>query len=193
MPKERLSSFRYAYQKGPRPACEAGQDILEGNCRLALQDYFLVFHDKIFIESELLNPEAYLHTGRFLKKSPGRDFFEGLPTGTVIYAERVRSKDGSRAAKTLADFSSMEDYLVSLHSAIFIEAVTAEVLGKLPIEIVCLDTGPAIWHATFIQGRTCLWRLEEFSLYYRPVAAKSFTPYSLAREGASIPRLSAEP
>jgi hypothetical protein len=98
----------------------------------------------------------------------------GLPTGAVIYGEKVRTKDGRPAAKTLADFPSMEDYLVSLHSAIFIQAITTEVLSKLPIGIGCLKAGAAIWHATSIEGGTCLWPLEKFLSYYGPVAAKSF-------------------
>ena len=162
--------------KAQRLPCHAERDIQKGNCRLALQDYFLVFHDKIFMESDLLNPEAYLQTGIFLKQSASDDFFAGLPTGAVIYAERVRTKDGRRAAKTLPDFPSMEEYLVSLHSAIFIQAITAEVLSKLPIGIGCLKVGPAIWHATSIEGGTCVWPLERFLSYYRPVAAKSFIP-----------------
>jgi hypothetical protein len=109
-----------------------------------------------------------------MKRSDSDDFFAGLPTGAVIYAERVRAKDGSRTAKTLSGFPSMGDYLVSLHSAIFIQAITDEVLRKLPVGIVCLNAGSAIWHATSIEGGTCLWPLEKFLLYYKPLAAKSF-------------------
>ncbi len=179
MPKERLSSFRYNYQKGPRFESEAEEEIEEGNCRLALQDYFLVFNSRNFRESELLNPEAYLHTGIFLKESPSDDFFGGLQTGTVIYAERVRKKNGDRASKSRTNFSSKREYLVSLHSAIYIESITDEILKKLPLGILCVDKGPAIWHATAVEGGTCLWSTEKFLLYYKPVAAKSFATSSV--------------
>jgi hypothetical protein len=174
MPKQRLSPFRYNYRKGPRHEFEIEDEIQEGNCRLALQDYFLVFNGKIFAAPELLNPEAYLYTGIFIKNGFSEDFFDGLDTGTVIYAERFKNKNGGHAIVKCDSYLDTEKYLISLHSAIYIAAVNDGVLKRLPAGISYPGTGPAIWHATVIEGETCLWPLAKFLLYYKPVAAKSF-------------------
>jgi hypothetical protein len=145
-----------------------------GNCRLALQEFFLVFVGSYFTEAELLNPQGYLSTGQFLKEGVQADFFDGLPFGAVIYGEIIRNKYGEEVDRSLSAFETREDYLVRLHTAIYIPALQEPMLGRFPRGTSGTLGEPAIWHATAIEGRSCLWTVEKFLKFYLPVAAKKF-------------------
>lgn len=176
MHKSKLSSFRYNFQKGPVTEREIERPITEGNCRLAIQEYFTVFDGSFFSKNDLLNPHGYLHTGKFIKKGNGsHSFFDNLPTGAVIYAERIRNKDGETTDRSTDAFGTSEDYIISLHSAIFLKNLTRDIIAKLPSELeLAISDTPAIWHATSIEGHSTIWTLEKFLTYYKPVAAKRF-------------------
>lgn len=175
MQKDRLSHFRYNFQKGFATRPEIEEPITDGNCRLALQEYYAVFKNHFFSEDELLNPQGYLHTGEFIKREYGENFFDDLPNGSVVYAERIRNKNNERLDKSSAVFSSDEEYIISLHSAIFLGRLTTELLSRLPAETDPHLIGKlSIWHATAIDGYSSVWSLDKFSTYYKPVAAKRF-------------------
>jgi len=175
MIKERLSFLKYKFDKGPVPLTALLCNITEDNCRLAIQDFLFVLYQKYFSESELLNPDGYLKTGSFLKKEYSDDFFNNLQTRSIIYAEGIKNKKGQLVNKMLSNFPSYDDYLISLHTAIFIENLSEEIAKKLPGELQAIVTNkPAIWHATAIEGTTCVWSIEKFCEYYKPVTAKRF-------------------
>ena len=173
--KKRLSFFKYKFDKGPVSKSEIKKPINEGNCRFALQDFFFILHKKYFKERELLNPAGYLNTGSFLKRECADDFFDNLPTGAVIYAEKIRNRKNELVDNTPKKFKNEEDYFIALHSAIYIKNINERILSKLPDEIsVSKSSAPAIWHATAVEGATCLWDINKFLHHYKPVAAKQF-------------------
>lgn len=175
VPKQRLSFFAYQFDKGPVLEAALSAPIAKGNCRLAAQDFLFVFAGRYFNESELLNPGGYLTTGTFLKQAYAPDFFEGLPTGAVLYAESIRTKNGVEVDKSPSRFATRDDYLISLHTAVFIRELDDRILKILPANVVPVATNqPAIWHATVVEGATCLWTIEKFLEFYKPVAAKLF-------------------
>src|SRR3989344_3789963 len=171
--KKRLSFFKYKFDKGPVSKSKISEPTNEGNCRFALQDFFFVLHKRYFEECELLNPAGYLHTGSFLKKEYANDFFDNLPTGAVIYAEKTRNRKNELVDNTAKKFESEDDYIIALHSAIYIKNIDERILSKLPSEISAgKSSAPAIWHATAVEGATCLWDIDKFLHYYKPIVAK---------------------
>lgn len=175
MGKQRLSFFKYKFDRGPLSLSALSEPITEGNCRLALQDFFFVLKNTYFSEKELLNPEGYLHTGTFLHEESSENFFHNLPTGTVIYAENIRNRKEVPTDRSAKNFPSEVDYLIALHSAIYVADVNEEIVARFPTEIPAIPTRqPAMWHATAIEGGTCLWTIKKFLEYYQPVAAKRF-------------------
>ena len=155
--KKRLSFFKYKFDKGPVSKSKIKKIANLGNCRFALQDFFFVLHKKYFTERELLNPVGYLHTGSFLKKGYVDDFFDNLPTGAVIYAEKIRNRKNEPVDNTTQKFKNEDDYIIALHSAIYIKNIDERILSKLPSEISASKSGAsAIWHATAVHGTTLL-------------------------------------
>ncbi|MFA6094633.1 MAG: hypothetical protein WC757_01980 [Candidatus Paceibacterota bacterium] len=151
-----LRHFAYKLNEGPFSSEEEllGKWYI-GNCRRAVQLY-LFEKKKIFLKpEEVLCPESYEKTGIFVT---GKDFdfsFNSLIDGDVIYAERIRNKEGRMIDKSPQTFSTNNEYLISLHTALF----TGE-------------KGKEIWQATFVEGSSCFWSLEKFLYYYRPICAK---------------------
>jgi len=109
--------------------------------------YYLFSAAQVFLrEHEVLCPELYLETGHFIIRL-GENFNYGLlKSGDVIFAERLRKA---------APFTKYNDYLVRLHTAIYVGT-----------------PGKEIWHASIIAGSACSWSIEEFQTHYFPVAAK---------------------
>ena len=78
-----------------------------------------------------------------------------LKKGDIVYAEKIRNKEGKAVDKSENNFPDTDDYITSLHSAIC--------TGEKDKEV---------WHATAVEGSSCSWSLGKFTHYYRPVAAK---------------------
>ena len=174
-PKQRLSYFKYVFDKGPIPESRFEVPIYEGNCRLALQDFFLVFSNTYFEPHALLNPEGYRRTGFFLKRGYSDDFFKSLTTGSVIYAEKIRNRKSEPVDKSVKQFDTEEVYIVALHTAVYLRNIGDRERSMFPSEIaIGFSDKPAIWHATALEGSTCLWDIDKFLRYYKPIAAKQF-------------------
>ena len=94
--------FGYVVAAGPVSEKRLKEEYNVGNCRLAVQMYFYDNHDLFLSKEKILLPEGYWNTGRFVKKGwmSSWEYFDGLETGDVIYAERVRNGDGELIKKT---------------------------------------------------------------------------------------------
>lgn len=148
--------FYYKFNEGPMNSKEellGDWDI--GNCRRAFQ-YYTFKKKNIFLEPEdVLCPKAYNETGTFIINKDDEFNFEILTDGDIIYAEKIRNKEGEMIDKNVSTFPTNDDYIVSLHTALF--------TGEKDKEI---------WHATAIEGKSCFWDLKKFLYYYRPIVAK---------------------
>ena len=153
---EVMKQFSYEFLAGPLASeGELKGNWDTGNCRRAVQLY--IFEEfGIFLRPEqVLCPAAYRTTGSFVFKKGQSIDFTVLKKGDILYAERIRTKEGERVDKSENTFSSSDEYIISLHTAIY----TAE-------------QNKEIGHATSIEGNSCYWSLEKFLQFYRPVAAK---------------------
>lgn len=158
----RLHNFTYKFDAGPlaEEALRAG-DFKKGNCRLAIQDYLYQIKGLYISSENILLPRGFRETGNFVKRFEDKDYsFSELERGDVIYAEKIRDKNDNLVDKSQEAFSSEDDWLISLHSAIF--------LGKVENE----NPEDFIWHSSAVSGGTALWPIEKFLYYYRPIAAK---------------------
>lgn len=148
--------FKYKFNVGPVDSEEEFlSDWDDGNCRRAVQHY--IFENKnLFLEPEkILCPEAYNKTGVFIIKKGQKFSFEPLTNGDIVYAEKIRNKNGEEVDKSEKKFFSFDEYVISLHTAVY----TGE-------------KGREIWHATAIEDFSCFWSLEKFLYFYKPIAAK---------------------
>ncbi len=151
-----LKNFTYKLNDGPLSSEKELLGIWDtGNCRRVVQ-YYTFLKNKIFLKpEEVLCPEAYNNTGTFVIKENKEFSTKELKDGDIIYAERIRNKANELVDKSIKNFANKDDYIISLHTAIFTGEKNKE-----------------IWHATFIEGSSCFWSLEKFLNYYRPVAVK---------------------
>ncbi len=150
-----MDNFVYKIKNGPLSKIDLKKPITEGNCRLAIQHYFFINHG-IYLEPEkVLCPELYKSTGTLLENNQNKNFFNDLNQGDIILAERIKNKKGESIDRTRAIYSNEDDWIIDLHSAIY--------LGK---------SENSIWHATAIDGGTCYWTIDRFLEYYKPVIAK---------------------
>ncbi|MFA6000222.1 MAG: hypothetical protein WC783_04595 [Candidatus Paceibacterota bacterium] len=151
-----LKNFTYKFDAGP---LNSVQELLgnweEGNCRRAVQ-YFTYSQKGIFLKPEqVLCPDAYYHTGEFVMRE-GESFKpDTLRLGDIMYAEKILNKDEKFVDKSSGTFPTKDDYIISLHTALF--------AGEKDKEI---------WHATAIEGRSCFWPLEKFLKFYKVIAVK---------------------
>lgn len=152
----RLKNFNYQFNAGPFSSKDAlRQNWTTGNCRRALQYYFFAKH-KFFLEPEnILLPEAYFKIGKFIYRKGQRIDFEKLEPSDIVYAEKIQNKKGELINRGEQSYGKADDYILCLHSAIYIG-----------------EKGKKIWHATSIEGKSCFWPLEKFKIYYKPVAVK---------------------
>ncbi len=154
--KKTLKQFSYEHDAGPFSTKEELLgDWQTGNCRRALQLYFLVSRGLFLAPEEVLCPDAYYKTGEFVFKKGQEIKFVALQAGDVIYAEGIRNKAGEPVHKSEKTFPNTDEYITSLHTAIYTNEPSRE-----------------IWHATSIEGGSCYWSLEQFNRFYKPVAVK---------------------
>ena len=97
--------------------------------------------------------------------------FKKLKTGDIIYAENLRNKKGELLNKSRITYKDEDDWLKYLHSAIYIGEINEELKTLLP-EGIYPKNIPLIWHSTFVGGGTCVWTLDQFNLYYKPISVK---------------------
>jgi len=153
MKNDNLHHFKYKYNEGPLLMEELHRAIFTtGNCRRAIQDY-LYCKFGLYLEPEkILLPEGYLKTGTFITRDEIIDFSLYKP-GDIIYAEKIRDKNNKVINKGKSFFKTGNEWIVSLHSAIFVD-------------------DNLIYHATAITEQTCYWSVGKFKNYYKIVAVK---------------------
>ena len=151
-----LKNFTYKFDARPVDSVEELLgDWKEGNCRRAVQ-YFLFKEKNIFLKPEqVLCPDAYHQTGEFVMRAGESLKTETLLPGDIIYAEKIRDKEDKVVDKSPKTFPTEDDYIISLHTALF--------TGEKDKEI---------WHATAIEGRSCLWSLDKFLHFYKILSIK---------------------
>ena len=148
--------FTYKFNEGPlRSEAELAEDWNVGNCRRAVQYYIWENRGTFLKPEQVLCPAGYYETGAFVAIHLNDFTFETLEDGDVIYAEAIRNKRDEPIKRSEQTFSSQDEYIIALHTALF----TGE-------------TGKEIWHATAVEGKSCYWPKEKFLQYYRPIAAK---------------------
>lgn len=163
-PKELICpqhSFTYQYLAGPvETEAELASGVTEGNCRLAIQQWFYELHGIFFKRAEIYLPGGYKHLGEFIFEEEDIDW-DQLQAGDIIFAENLRNKKGEVIDRSLESFDSKDEWLFYLHSA--------QYLGKQ-------NGQHFIWHASAICGGTCTWDLNTFLHNYRPVSVKRVKP-----------------
>ena len=91
----------------------------------------------------------------FKDREIGDRKIDNIQKGDVIFAQRIKSKEGAVIRRKKSEYDTEDDWIIALHTAIYFEKDT-------------------IWHATAIAGGTCYWDIETFLEYYKIVAVKRF-------------------
>jgi len=145
--------FTYKFDDGPLSLSELSKGkFTTGNCRRAIQDYLYVVFGRYLTPEQVLLPEGYLLVGVVITTSESLDLSKCKP-GDIIYAERLKDKFNNPVNKSRKCFHTEGEWLVSLHSALFVSQ-------------------KSIYHATAISGESCYWGIEKFQQYYKIIAIK---------------------
>lgn len=151
-----LKDFTYKFNEGPFDTeQELTREWNTGNCRPAVQLYLYELRGTFLKPEQILCPKAFKKTGGFVTGNNIPFSFSELSDGDIIYAEGLKNKHDEALDKSLPTFETKDEYLVSLHTALFTGEKNKE-----------------IWHATAVEGSSCYWSLEKFLTYYKPIAAK---------------------
>ncbi len=152
-----IESFAYAYDAGPLETEAALKaPVKEGNCRLAIQVYYYRLHQQFIPKDQIYLPGGYKHLGRFIYEESVIDYAT-LQPGDIIYAQNIKNKRGEQLNRNLETYPSKDGWLYHLHSALYIG---------------CFEQRHNIWHATSIENGTCIWSVETFEEWYRPISVK---------------------
>lgn len=154
-----LPQYLYSFNAGPLVPELLDSSPCQGNCRLAIQLYFYRLHNKIFLPDEILCPKSYRETGVKVDLDfNDPSWITNAQVGDVIFAERIKDKDGKPLDRSIDYFKQNEDeYITYLHTAI--------ISNIEPFEI---------WHATTITSNTCFWDYNRFNNYYKIIRVKRF-------------------
>jgi hypothetical protein len=151
-----MKEFDYRFDAGPLgSADELAGEWDKGNCRRAVQLYLFSMRGEFLEPDRVLCPKIYNQTGIFVIDVDQQFDFDCLNNGDVIFAERLKDSRGVEVNCGRTAFSSSDDYVISLHTAVYTGCKSRE-----------------IWHATAIEGSSCYWNTQRFLEFYRPVAAK---------------------
>lgn len=171
----RLTEFEYAYTHGPLDTREAlARGFATGNCRRALQDFMHVRHGRFFLPEQIYIPESYDAHGIFVHQEGEEVAPAKLQEGDVIYAQKRRSKSGRPVEAGPEQYDSRDEWLFSLHNAVYVGAVEEDMKQLLPADATVLPGVHYVWHATIVANGTALWDWDRFTHYYAPVSAKRF-------------------
>lgn len=151
-----LPNASYCIDCGPVDISKLEDNFEELNCRLAIQLYFHAIHHLDLSPEKILCPLSYRNLGTVVEQRNGYFFDELLP-GDIIFAERIRNKKREKIDNSIAKFEKEDDWITALHSAIYLGTKNKNHL---------------IWHATSIEGKSCIWSTEKFELFYKPVLAR---------------------
>lgn len=169
----KLKNFSYTFDTDAGPLSEEtlkSESFIHGNCRRAIQ-YYLYKTKGLFLRSEeVLLPNDCRNVGEFIFREELIDFKQ-LKRGDVIYAENIRNKKGKPEDKSRNHFKNEDEWLMYLHTAIYLGELDDELINILPKGDYPQNI-PLIWHATFIGGGTCVWTLDKFEQYYKVISVK---------------------
>lgn len=169
--KKKLRTFQYNYSAGPLPKKLLDLPISEGNCRLALQDYFYTVHGKYLSSKEILLPQAFRSTGSFVDMGDIKNLLD-LHQGDIIYTENLKNKEEKYIYKDKSLFSNEDEWILHFHTAVYLGKLNKEILSFLPLPTEYILGTPVIWHASLIADGTAVWPVDKFLYYYRPIAVK---------------------
>lgn len=152
--------YTYTYLAGPVESREElDGEIKEGNCRFALQQYFYRMHGLFLEKDEIYLPGGYKVLGEFIFKEEPIDFSE-LKRGDILYAQKLRGKEGGMLNKGIENFKDKDEWLYYLHSAIYLGTIDSD------------SDIPYVWHATYIENGPVVWPMDKFEYYFKIVSAK---------------------
>lgn len=175
MHTERLAAFSYAYTHGPIDTeAEFRAGFPTGNCRRAVQDYYLKRYGRFLVPDEIYIPQSYESFGEFVVREGETLTPERLAAGDVIYAQKRRSRSGKELALGAELYDSRDEWLFSLHSVVYLGLLDDEAKALLPEGVPYKDGVTYVWHSTVVDGGTVLWDWDTFMHYYAPVSAKRF-------------------
>lgn len=162
-----LHTFSYKFSKGAGPLSlkKLQGKISNGNCRLAVQDYYYQVHKLYLKPKQILLPTAFKKVGKFVETT-------NLQPGDLIYAEKLRNKKGEIVFKPQHTYNNEDEWILHFHTAVYLGKLNSSIRVFIPITPEYPDGTPVIWHSSFISNGTSLWSLEKFSHYYRLVATK---------------------
>lgn len=169
---EKLHNFKYNYFRGPISLDDLQTEITEGNCRLAVQDYFYTNHGLYLNREELILSERMIN-GSDVKKNQGDivDFFSDLKEGDIVYADKLRNSLEKELTPRSEKFANEEERLINLHLGVYLGIQKNENSSRFSFNNI--DTKkPVIWHSSFISKGTALWSIDEFCYYYKPFVAR---------------------
>lgn len=150
----KIPQFKYDYKHGPLKKNELIKNkIKSGNCRLAIQLFFFYNFNTYLAPEKILLPQAFYQTGNFVFKENEPIDFSLLKQGDIIYAEQIKNKSLKIIDKSKGKYQNFDDYLFNLHTAIYLD-------------------NQKIYHATYIEGKSCVWSLKKFFTYYKIIAVK---------------------
>ncbi|MFA6185388.1 MAG: hypothetical protein WCT51_02900 [Candidatus Shapirobacteria bacterium] len=154
---ERLHNFKYNYLRGPVSYEDLQTEIVEGNCRLAVQDYFYINHDLYLGRKDLILSKEMVNGFDVIKNQDNiGDFFSRLKEGDIVYADNLRNSFGNELKPRSEKFPNEEERLLNLHLGVYLDRLNQ----------------PTIWHSSFISKGTVLWSIDEFCYYYKPFIAR---------------------
>jgi hypothetical protein len=170
-----LAEFEYAYTHGPLDTLsELTGGYATGNCRRAVQDFMYKRHGRFFAPEDIYIPQSYHSLGTFVISETSPFSLEPLREGDVVYARKLLSKSGRLLIADREQYDSNDEWLFSLHNAVYLGVLTDETKKLLPKSATYTEGVPYVWHATVVVGGTVLWDWDTFARYYVPVSAKRF-------------------
>jgi hypothetical protein len=168
---EKLHTFSYKFLEGPLPPERLRQELSEGNCRLAVQDYYFTLHGIYLGSPDIVPPEAFKSPGIFINdmQNDEDEFFTSLKAGDIIYAEKYRDSSG-RKFKSVR--MTEAERMIKFHMGVYLGILNDDLLSRLP-NIDYTERGkPIIWHSSYISRGTDVWTKDKFCYYYQPIIAK---------------------
>lgn len=170
-----LAQFQYAYTHGPIDTKEEFlRGFATGDCRRALQDFILKRYGRFLAPAQIYIPESYDSFGSFGIREGEPFATKALAAGDIIYAQKRRSKSDRPLSMGPDMFDSRDEWLFSLHNAVYMGALSDELSALLPEGTSFEPQVPYVWHASVVADGTVLWDWDTFTHYYAPVSAKRF-------------------
>lgn len=167
---EKLHQLSYEFLHGPVPVEGLLGTPSEGNCRLAVQDYFYTQLGIYLEPEEIVPPQAFTGEGMMpLQAMSDTQIFDLLRRGDIVYAQKLRDSKG-RIVK--GSNISEHEKMRNLHMAVYLGILDDQIISRLPVIDVPISGEAMVWHSSYISGGTAVWPVEKFCHFYQPVIAK---------------------